>query len=460
MTDRKKAKEKKEDRAVQRLAGPRQAGGKVDRAVKKHHERERTARRKRRVARLSVGSNTFLFIMKLAFGFYMGSISVMSEGVHSGMDLLAAVIATIAVYRSSRPADDDHAYGHGKYESLSGTAEAFLIFVAAIIIIYESIHKILFPVDVGLLEWGILIMLVSMLLNIAVSRTLMKVAKETESMALEADALHLSTDVWTSAGVLTGLVLIKFTGFHILDPVVAILVAILIIKAAYDLTKRTFSELTDTRIPEEEERIIMKLLDEHDHVIHDYHKLRTRMSGPERHIDVHIVVSKYLGLEEAHNLNDHLEREIMERVPRAHVLIHSEPCYGQCEMCDEEDVCEELRRTRLERLKNGETGLVLTDKDMGCITDVTDKVLDGFDEVVAYHDLKADPTGGKLTLTLHVIVKAELTVERSHDINHILENKLRYLYPGVEVIAHMEPCDGNCEQCEEEGCDKASGSAR
>jgi len=196
------------------------------------------------VARLSVASNTTLMVLKLAFGIFMGSISVISEGIHSGMDLIAAIIATMAVSHSLRPPDEDHKYGHGKYEPISGTIEAILIFIAAILIIFESMQKLLGHGQVTALEGGIVIMLVSVLLNIFVSRKLMKVAKETDSLALEADALHLSTDVLTSAGVLVGLVIIRLTGWFILDPIVAIMVAMLIIKAAYLRKKNSASSIS------------------------------------------------------------------------------------------------------------------------------------------------------------------------------------------------------------------------
>ncbi len=331
--------------------------------TKEHKDRarkessEKVARRKAlerarvNVARLSVASNTTLMVLKLAFGIFMGSISVISEGIHSGMDLLAAIIATMAVGRSLRPPDEDHRYGHGKYEPISGTIEAILIFIAAVLIIYESGLKLLGHLSVTNLEGGIVIMLVSVILNIFVSRRLMKVAKETDSLALEADALHLSTDVLTSAGVLTGLVIIKLTNLYILDPVVAILVAMLIIKAAYDLTRKTMQDLSDESIPEEEEQAIIKILTMHDHVVHDYHNLRTRRSGQNRYIDLHIVVSRDLGHVEAHRLCDHLETEIKKCIDHSNVLIHSEPCDGKCHNCDEDEVCHELRTEKLERLK-------------------------------------------------------------------------------------------------------------
>jgi cation diffusion facilitator family transporter len=348
------------DRSEEFILRPREDRGTQTKEHKDSRRRESSAtvtrhkaleRARVNVARLSVASNTTLMVLKLAFGIFMGSISVISEGIHSGMDLLAAIIATMAVGRSLRPPDEDHKYGHGKYEPISGTIEAILIFIAAILIIYESVLKLLGHGQVTALEGGIFIMLLSVIFNLIVSRKLMKVAKETDSLALEADALHLSTDVLTSAGVLIGLVIIRVTKIWVLDPIVAIMVAMLIIKAAYDLTRKTMEDLSDQRIPKDEEDCIIKILKEHDHVVHDYHDLRTRRSGQNRYIDLHIVVSRDLGHVEAHRLCDHLEAEIKKCIDHSNVLIHSEPCDGICIHCDEDEVCRELRIEKLERLK-------------------------------------------------------------------------------------------------------------
>jgi len=360
LTKEDEPKHKLGDRSEEFILRPTEDRGTQTQELKDNKRRESSSRAARRkalekarinVARLSVASNTTLMVLKLAFGIFMGSISVISEGIHSGMDLLAAIIATMAVARSLRPPDEDHKYGHGKYEPISGTIEAILILIAAVLIIYESALKLLGHTSVTLLEGGIFIMLLSVILNLIVSRKLMKVAKETESLALEADALHLSTDVMTSAGVLVGLVIIRFTGWFILDPIVAIMVAMLIIKAAYDLTRKTMEDLSDQRIPKDEEDCIIKILKQHDHVVHDYHDLRTRRSGQNRYIDLHIVVSRDLGHVEAHRLCDHLEAEIKKCIDHSNVLIHSEPCDGICVHCDEDEVCRELRTEKLERLK-------------------------------------------------------------------------------------------------------------
>jgi len=180
------------------------------------------------IARLSILSNSFLIVLKLAVGFISGSVSIISEAIHSSMDLIAAVIAFFSVKVSDTPPDSRHPYGHGKVENISGVIEALLIFIAAIWIIIEGVKKLLSN-DIKLESIGIgsAVMLVSAVLNAFVSGRLYKVARETKSVALEADALHLKTDVYTSLGVAVGLGLIMLTGINWLDPVVAILVAFL-----------------------------------------------------------------------------------------------------------------------------------------------------------------------------------------------------------------------------------------
>lgn len=288
---------------------------------------------KTRVASLSVASNTFLTLGKVVIGLTSGSVSILSEGIHSGIDLVAAIIALIAVRESGKPADSRHTYGHGKIENVSGTIEAVLIFFAAIWIIVEAIQKLVEGVYVESLGLGLFIMGISAILNFIVSTLLMRVAKQTESVALEADALHLRTDVYTSAGVFIGLALMKVTGWAILDPLVAMIVALLIIKAAYDLTKEAFMPLVDVSLPEEEHEIISKVLNTHASEFVEFHKLRTRRAGAERHIDLHLVVPKYTPVVEVHELCDEIEHEIYEKLGGAHVLIHAEPCSNRDEVC-------------------------------------------------------------------------------------------------------------------------------
>ena len=190
---------------------------------------------KRNTAWLSIMSNTLLVILKLAVGLYVGAVSLVSEALHSGVDLIAAFIAFWAVRKAVVPPDKEHDYGHGKFENLSSAVEALLIVATAIFIIYEAIHKFNTPLDPEFLQYGIYIMFISIVVNIIVSRRLIAVAKKTDSQALEADGLHLQADVWTSVGVLLGLVGMKVFGFLWLDPVIAIIVALIIFRAGYKM---------------------------------------------------------------------------------------------------------------------------------------------------------------------------------------------------------------------------------
>jgi cation diffusion facilitator family transporter len=288
------------------------------------------------VATLSVISNTTLVIGKIVAGLATGSVSILSEAIHSGLDLIAAMIAYFSVKEAGKPADDRHRYGHGKIENISGTVEALLIVVAAIWISYEAIGKLKNGGHVEQIGWGVAIMGVSAVVNIIVSRRLLKVAKATDSVALAADAMHLKTDVYTSFGVMLGLLLIKLTGISLLDPLVALVVALLILKAGWDLTKQAFFPLVDVSLPQEEEEIIIAVIESFSTHYLEFHKLRTRKAGSERHIDLHLVVPKESPVREVHTLCDIIEDEIENRLPSSHVLIHIEPCKGSsdCNNCD------------------------------------------------------------------------------------------------------------------------------
>ena len=315
---------------------------------------------KMQVASISVASNSFLALTKVAIGLASGSVSILSEGIHSGIDLLAAFIALFAVRESGKPADSRHAYGHGKIENVSGTIEAALIFVAALMIIVEAIQKIQQIIGgeggrVGDLGLGLMIMGVSALMNLIVSSKLMKVAKRTDSVALEADALHLRTDVYTSVGVFMGLLLIKITGWVILDPIIALGVALMIIKASLELTKKAFSPLVDVSLPDEEREIISEILQLHAVEFVEFHKLRTRKAGAERHVDLHLVVAKYTSVVDVHELCDLIEQEINLRLHGTHVLIHAEPCSTRDVECPvEEGLVPSCQRCQLHRSEVGD----------------------------------------------------------------------------------------------------------
>jgi len=275
------------------------------------------------VARLSILSNTTLIIMKLAAGIISGSVSIMSEAIHSSMDLIAALIAFFSVKVSDNPPDSRHPYGHGKVENISGVIEALLIFVAAIWIIWEAVRKLAgesFELEsVGI---GSLVMLISAIVNAIVSMRIYKVAKETNSVALEADALHLKTDVYTSLGVAAGLGLIMLTGIKILDPIVAMLVATFIIFESYQLLKRAFSPLLDTAWTDLEIEDLEKKLKQLEV---NYHGLRTRIAGNYRFIDLHVQIPENVSVGDAHRYCDKIEDELNSSFKNLNVTIHVEP---------------------------------------------------------------------------------------------------------------------------------------
>ena len=289
-------------------------------------------RRKTKVAMLSILSNSLLIVLKLSVGLMINSVSIISEAIHSGVDLLAAIIAFIAVKASAKPADIEHPYGHGKFENLSGTIEALLIFLAAAWIIYEALAKLLLPVELSELNWGIAVMLLSSAVNTVVSKLLFKVGKESDSVALLADAWHLRTDVYTSLGVMASLSLIVVgekiipgSNLRWLDPAAAMIVALLIIRAAYHLTINSAKDLLDARISVDEEAWIKSYLSNLGNNICGFHDIRTRKAGSDIFVDFHLLVNPGMSVEESHRIADSIEHDIQEHFKASKVIIHIEP---------------------------------------------------------------------------------------------------------------------------------------
>ncbi|MCX6280421.1 MAG: cation diffusion facilitator family transporter [Bacteroidetes bacterium] len=280
--------------------------------------------KKTNAASISVLSNSLLICIKLIAGYLSGSVSIISEAIHSFMDLLAAIIAFLSVRISDRPADERHPYGHWKIENISGVVEALLIFIAAIWIIFEAVHKILKPTEIETIGLGFAVMCISAAVNTVVSWYLYKVAKSTGSIALEADALHLRADVFTSLGVAFGLGLIWITGYHILDPVVAILVSLLILKESYTLLMKAYKPLLDESLDLEEIHTIRLILDKYCKENIKYHNLRTRRAGNFRYIDFHLNMDENLTVRESHEICDMIEADIKQSLVNSEVTIHVE----------------------------------------------------------------------------------------------------------------------------------------
>ncbi|OGH95246.1 MAG: hypothetical protein A2039_07540 [Candidatus Melainabacteria bacterium GWA2_34_9] len=296
---------------------------------------------KQNAALLSIGSNIVLILSKLVVGLITNSISIISEAVHSFTDFLAAIIAFFSIKQSANPPDSDHQFGHGKYEDFSGFIEGALILLAAGYIIFESVEKIINnKYDYIDTTAGIVVMLISVIANIIVSRHLFNVAHKTDSMALLADAEHLRTDVLTSAGVLAGLILIKITNIEILDPIVAILVALIIIKAGLNLCFNSGKNLLDGSLPEEEQKIIFNTVNTYipDEVI-EIKELKSRKSGADKLIELIIVIPKKLTIEAGHALCDRIEEDLKNNIKNSRITIHIEPCSCPCDNCKVEQAC-------------------------------------------------------------------------------------------------------------------------
>jgi len=292
-----------------------------------------------KAARLSIISNSLLVFVKLMAGIVTGSVSIISEAIHSSIDLVAALIAYFSVRESQKPPDEMHRYGHGKIENISGTIEGMLIFVAAIWIIYEAVSKLMHGGHITSLGWGLLVMGGSAAVNWVVSDKLFKVADTTDSVALRADALHLRTDVYTMLGVFAGLVLIQLTGQMWVDSIAAILVSMFIFKEAWHLSKEAVMPLLDVSLPPEEEAVIMNIINEHASNFVEFHKLRSRKAGSQRHIDLHLVVPPGTHVEDVNYLVNHIGEDIEARFPQTQVLMHVEPCDKGCDQCPEGEQC-------------------------------------------------------------------------------------------------------------------------
>ena len=274
-----------------------------------------------------------LTVLKVAVAVITGSISIFAQAADSFFDLFAVAITFFAVGIAAKPADEEHPFGHGKVEDIAAIVQAVLILTVGGLIIYSAIRRIITGVTVELTEIGIGVMLVSIIASIFLSRHLLKVSQATGSIALEANARNIAADVYSAAGVLVGLAAVRFTGLSILDPIVALVVALFILKIAYDILRKSFGGLIDVRLPQAEEDEIRSCIMEHGGELVGFHELRTRRAGNQRFIEFHLVMPKNASVEEAHRVCDHLEQEIENRLQHTSVTIHVEPCSTECDQC-------------------------------------------------------------------------------------------------------------------------------
>ncbi len=283
-------------------------------------------RSKRGAAALSIASNAILIAIKLAAGALTGSIAIITEAIHSLIDLVASVIAFFSVRKADEPADVDHPYGHEKVENLTAAIEGMLILLGAAVIIYEATHQLVTGPKVERLGIGIAVMGFAVIANLAVSTVLYRQAKIHESQALEGDAAHLRTDALTSAGVLVGLALAQITGDAAFDPITALVVAVAIVFAGFRLLRRSSGALVDEALPDAEmDRIETAIATARTPEVAGYHRLRARRAGARRHIDMHVQFTNGTSLERAHEVAHIMRDSIEHEIPQADVLIHVEP---------------------------------------------------------------------------------------------------------------------------------------
>lgn len=277
-------------------------------------------------AAVSIASNALLIALKLAAAAITGSVAILSEAMHSSIDLVASVIAFVSVRRADEPADAEHPYGHEKIENVAASIEGMLILVGAGVIVYEAVHRLAIGAAVDSLGVGIAVIAFSALANLGVSSFLKRQAKRYSSPALAGDAAHLGTDALTSVGVLVGLVLVQLTGANAIDAAVAIAVAAVIVFAGVRIMRRSAGALVDEAPPPEEmDRIEAAIAAARPPEVVGYHKLRARTAGPRRYVDMHVQFRSGTTLERAHELAHALRGAIEAELEDAEVLIHVEP---------------------------------------------------------------------------------------------------------------------------------------
>jgi cation diffusion facilitator family transporter len=269
--------------------------------------------------KLLIGVVVGLIIFKVVISWLTGSISILAQAADSLLDLFAGIITFAAIRIAAKPADAEHPYGHGKAEDIAGVGQGILIFVAGGLIIYSAIDRIITKhYGIELAEAGIAVMGVS---------------RRTGSVALEANARNIATDVYSASAVLVGLAIVRFTGLNIIDPILAIGVAIYILKVALDTIRKPISGLLDEKLPPSEQAVIEDSLRKHSREVSGFHALRTRRAGSQSHIDLHLVMAGDISLEQAHQICDQIEGEIQSVLHEASVIIHAEPCDNECEQC-------------------------------------------------------------------------------------------------------------------------------
>jgi cation diffusion facilitator family transporter len=280
-----------------------------------------------RAAAVSIVSNTTLIALKVVAGLITGSVAILTEAIHSSVDLAASFIAYFSVRQAETPADDQHRYGHEKFENVAAAAEGVLILIGSGVIVYAAVRSLILGPELESLGLGIAVVAFATAVNLVVSTWLYRQARLSQSAALEGDAAHLRTDAFTSAGVLVGLALAQITGAHWLDPAIALVIAAAIVVTGTRILARSWGVLVDEALPDAEQAAIRDAIEAFaGRGVVGYHQLRTRRAGARRYVDLHVQFRSGTSLEDAHGTAHALQDAIERRLPGGtDVLIHLEP---------------------------------------------------------------------------------------------------------------------------------------
>ena len=362
---------------------------------------------KSRIALASVLAAVLLTGLKLVVGLFTNSLGILSEAAHSGLDLVAALMTLFAVKISDRPPDDTHHYGHGKVEGFSALIEVVLLLVTCGYIIYEAAERIAGKaahVEVNIYSLGV--MAISIIVDISRSTALYRVARKHRSQALEADALHFSSDIWSSAVVIVGLVAYKFFGFSLADSIAALMVAILVVIVSMRLGVRTINVLLDQAPPGVQQKVEKALSQVQG--IERLDTLRVRSAGARTFVDMRLTLDGRLSFTEAHRIASSIEQKVSDIIPGADALVHVNPS----------------KKRPSKALSREDISGILTEHQ---------------DLFVAYHDLNIVHHQDQYLVTLHLLMGADSRLEEAHKVCDHLERDIKQLVPGATVNIHLEP---------------------
>jgi cation diffusion facilitator family transporter len=386
-----------------------------------------------RVAFSSLLAAVFLTLTKLVVGIITQSLGIISEAAHSGLDLVAAAMTYFTVKRSDKPADAEHHYGHGKFENLSALLEAILLLITCAWIIFESIKRMFHPVEIKVIPISFVVLVIAIAVDFSRSKALSKMAKKYQSQALEADALHFQSDIFSSLVVILGLVFVKF-GLPVADPLAALGVALLVLRASWKLGKKTADELID-RAPEGLDQKIKEMVQTIPQVS-SISRLRLRRAGNHYFLDMNVMLEKDSSLEKAHQVTTQIEDKISELLPNSDVVVHTEPEEGAGFLEDKADL-----------LRDGE-------EEKKIVYEILNQHFANF---VEFHDLTLRRIRGSRLISLHLVVPGDIKIEDAHKLCDHLENDIKERLGLSEISIHIEPCEGECKTCEQECKSKESG---